>query len=200
MEQDPVSSTASGTRRPRADQQRNRCRLLEAAKVVFGAGGTQASLETVAQTAGVGIGTLYRHFPNRQALFEAVYRREVDDLVARAADLQRHADPVEALRLWLRAEVEFVATKRGMAAALAIVSSGTSELTTSSSKRLEAALGGLLGRAREEDLLRTEVEAGDLLRAVIGMCLLHDRPGWVDGVLRLVDVMVEGLRRNGARP
>src|SRR6202035_5876664 len=89
------------TRKPRADAVRNRERVLEAAKTVFSAGGPEASLEAVARTAGVGIGTLYRHFPTREALFEAVYRREVQQLAELAERLKEEAEPVEALRQWM---------------------------------------------------------------------------------------------------
>src|ERR1700722_9777264 len=96
-------------RQPPTDAVRNRERVLEAAKAVFSAGGPDASLEAVARHAGVGIGTLYRHFPTREALFEAVYRREVQQLADLAEELKAEA-PVEALRRWLRSNVEFVAT------------------------------------------------------------------------------------------
>jgi AcrR family transcriptional regulator len=184
---------AKSIRRPRADAERNRLRLLEAAKAVFSAGGPEASLEAVAKEAGVGIGTLYRHFPRREALFEAVYRREVDELVALAGRLAGHEDPVAALRDWLGANVAFVATKRGMAAALAVAASKPSELTAYSTARLTAALAGLLARAAGAGAIRDDVAAPDLLKALIGMCLLHDGPGWQEGVLRLVDVLVAGL-------
>src|ERR1700751_2918754 len=104
--------SAKSRRKPRADAQRNRERVLEAAKAVFSAGGPEASLEAVARRAGVGIGTLYRHFPTREALYEAVYRREVDQLGDLADDLRREPDPVDALRRWLRSNVDFVATKK----------------------------------------------------------------------------------------
>src|SRR5256885_16419844 len=122
-------------RKPRADATRNRERVLEAAKAVFGAGGADASLEAVARRAEVGIGTLYRHFPTREALFEAVYRREVEQLSELAEQLKTEASPVEALRRWLRSNVEFVATKKGMAAALALAGHCMSELAAFSSDR-----------------------------------------------------------------
>src|SRR5256886_8735720 len=104
-------------RKPRADAIRNRERVLEAAKAAFSQGGPEASLEAVARRAGVGIGTLYRHFPTREALYEAVYRREVGQLVELAKHLvETKITPVEALRRWLRAGVEFMAGKKGMAA------------------------------------------------------------------------------------
>jgi AcrR family transcriptional regulator len=169
--------------------------VLEAAKAVFSAGGPDASLETVARTAGVGIGTLYRHFPTRETLFEAVYRREVQQLTDLAEELKLEATPTEALRQWLRSNVEFVATKRGMSAALAIAMQGTSELTVFSFDRLTRAVGGLLERAVAAGEIRADISAEDLLRALIGMCYLHDKPGWQASVHRLLDVFVDGLRR-----
>src|SRR5580692_1532834 len=139
--------TAATVRKPRADAVRNRERVLEAAKAVFSAGGPDASLEAVAKRAGVGIGTLYRHFPTREALFEAVYRREVEQLGELADELKSEASPVEALRRWLRSNVEFVATKKGMAAALALAAGPPSELTAFSYERLTRAVGTLLDRA-----------------------------------------------------
>src|ERR1700716_4482802 len=101
-------------RKPRADAVRNRERVLKAAKIVFSTGGWEGSLEAVAKRAGVGIGTLYRHFPTREALFEAVYRREVDELGELAERLAQESVPVDALRQWLRAIVQLIATKKGM--------------------------------------------------------------------------------------
>ena len=115
-------------RKPRVDAVRNRERVLEAAKAVFSAGGGDASLEAVARRARVGIGTLYRHFPTREALFEAVYRREVEQLVELAEQLKSEASPIEALRRWLRSNIEFAATKKGMTAALALAVHASSEL------------------------------------------------------------------------
>src|SRR6202167_2658482 len=122
--------SAEPVRKPRADAVRNRERVLEAAKSVFSAGGADASLEAVARRAGVGIGTLYRHFPTRETLFEAVYRREVEQLADLAEQLKADdVAPAEALRRWLRSNVEFVATKKGMSAALALAAHSSSELS-----------------------------------------------------------------------
>lgn len=185
------------TRRPRADAVRNRERLLGAAKVVFGTGGPEASLEAVARRAGVGIGTLYRHFPTREALFEAVYRHEVEQLAGLAEQLKSDAAPIEALRRWLRANVAFVATKKGMAAALALAAHGSSELKAYSFERLTRAAGMLLERAVAAKEIRGDVSAEDLLRTLVGMCLMHDGPGWQTSVLRMVDVFIDGLRHSG---
>lgn len=180
-------------RKPRADLLRNRERVLEAAKAVFSAGGPEASLEAVARKAGVGIGTLYRHFPTREALFEAVYRREVDQLGELAEALGDEAAPVEALRRWLKANVELVATKKGMLAALALAAHGSPELYAYSFNRLTNALRALLDRAAAAGAIRADVSPEDLLRALVGMCYMHDQPGWQATVLRLVDIFVDGL-------
>jgi AcrR family transcriptional regulator len=188
-----TNRSAQALRKPRADAVRNRERVLEAAKAVFSAGGPEASLEAVARRAGVGIGTLYRHFPTREALFEAVYRREVEQLGELAEQLKSEASPVEALRRWLRAIVEFVATKKGMSAALALAVNSSSDLTVYSFDRLTKAVGALLARAVAAGEIRADVAPEDLLRALVGMCYLHDQPGWQASVLRLLDVLVDGL-------
>jgi AcrR family transcriptional regulator len=189
-----AGQSAGMLRKPRSDAVRNRERVLESAKAVFSAGGPEASLEAVAKRAGVGIGTLYRHFPTREALFEAVYRREVEQLAGLAEQLKGDSAPVEALRRWLRSNVEFVATKKGMSAALALAAHKPSELTAYSFGRLAKAVGALLDRAVASGEIRSDISAEDVLRALIGMCYMHDQPGWQSTVLRLVDVFVDGLR------
>jgi AcrR family transcriptional regulator len=186
--------TETTVRKPRADAVRNRERVLEAAKAVFSAGGTEASLEAVAKRAGVGIGTLYRHFPTREALYEAVYRREVEQLGELADSLKDEAEPVEALRRWIASNIEFVATKKGMAAALAVAAHGSPELHSFSFGRLTSAIGVLLERAVAAGTIRADISPEELLRALVGMCYLHDQPGWQSTVVRLMDVFVDGLR------
>ena len=180
-------------RKPRADSLRNRDLLLKAAAKVFSAGGPEASLEAVAKRAGVGIGTLYRHFPTRESLFEAVYRREVDELADLADRLAKAEPPVEALRQWLRANVQLVATKKGMLAALALAAHRPPALYAYSFERLSKAVGGLLDRAVAAGEIRADVTPEDLLRALIGMSYSYDQPDWQATVLRLVDVFVDGL-------
>lgn len=192
------TSSAKTARKPRADALRNRERVLAAAKTVFGTGGADASLEAVARLAGVGIGTLYRHFPTRDALYEAVYRREVDHLAELAEQLKAEAGPVEALRCWLRSNVAFIATKKGMSAALALAAHGRSDLVAYSIGRLSKAVGMLLDRAIAAGEIRADVSAEDLLRTVVGLSYMHDRPDWQSSVLRLVDVFVDGLRVRGS--
>lgn len=161
---------------------------------MFSAGGPEASLEAVARTAGVGIGTLYRHFPTREALFEAVYLREVQQLADLAERLKEEAEPVEALRQWMRSNVRFVATKKGMSAALALAAYKPSDLFSYSFDQLTQAVGGLLDRAIAAGEIREDISPEDLIRALVGMCYMHDQPGWQKSVLRLVDVFIDGLR------
>jgi AcrR family transcriptional regulator len=189
-----MNEPAEHTRKPRADAIRNRERVLEAAKAVFSNGGPEASLEAVAKTAGVGIGTLYRHFPTREALFEAVYRREVQQLADLARQLKDQPDAVEALRYWMRCNVEFVATKKGMSAALALGAFKNPELYSSSYDQLTKSVGELLDRAIAAGEIRDDISPEDVLRALVGMCYMRDQPGWQASVLRLVDVFVDGLR------
>jgi len=197
LDQKTLNKKAS--RKPRADALRNRDLLLEAAKSVFSAGGPEASLEAVARTAGVGIGTLYRHFPTREALFEAVYRHEVQQLADLAERLKKETLPLEALRQWMRSIVKFVATKKGMSTALALAVSKDSDLVSYSSDRLTRAIGLLLEQAIAAGEVRSDVSPEDLLRAIVGMCYTYDQPGWQKNVLRLVDIFVDGLRNQRAK-
>jgi AcrR family transcriptional regulator len=183
-------------RKLRADSLRNRERLLQAAADIFsGTDGPQASLEAVARKAGVGIGTFYRHFPTREALFEAVYRQEVDHLGDLAVSLVENNEPVEALRKWLQANVRVVAGKKGMAQALQLAAPGSSELKAYSSARMIGALQLLIGRAVTADKIRADVPPEDLLRALVGIFYSQGSADWQPMALRLVDVLVDGLRK-----
>jgi AcrR family transcriptional regulator len=181
-------------RKPRADSLRNHDLLLIAARDIFNAGGPDASLEAVARTAGVGIGTLYRHFPTREALFQAVYRREVEQLVDLAGALAAEGPPLEALRRWLRASIGMVATKKGMIAALAPSTNSSTELFVDSAARLTRSVSHLMAAAVAAGQIRDDIAAEDVMRAVFGMCYTREQPGWQDTVIRLVDVFVDGLR------
>lgn len=181
-------------RKPRADSVRNREKLLAAAHDVFSAGGPDASLEKVAKTAGVGIGTLYRHFPTREAMFQAVYKREIDQLVELAARLSAERPPFEALRMWLHANVAMVATKKGMLAALAPAAGSSKDLFADSSARMIATISSLMATAIEAGEIRDDVAPEDVMRALLGMCYTREQAGWQDKVIRLIDVFLDGLR------
>lgn len=193
--------TAKPKRKQRVDLLRNRERLIKAAKLVFAAGGPEATLETVSRSAGVGIGTLYRHFPTRGALFEAIYRTEVNELSMLAEQLAQTEAAAHALRYWLHANVKLIGTKKGMRAALTIAANSPSAAhTTHSFDRLTAAARLLLSRAVADGALRDRISAEDLMRAVIGMCSMRAQPGWRQTVTRLVDVFVDGLSVTVAAP
>lgn len=182
------------TRKPRADSLRNREKLLAAAHDVFSAGGPDASLEKVARTAGVGIGTLYRHFPTREAMFQAVYKHEVDQLVELATRLAGEKPPFEALRQWLHAQIGMVATKKGMVAALTPAAGSSDALYADSSARMLAAIGTLMAAAIEAGEIRDDLAPEDVMRALLGMCYTRQQAGWQDKVIRLMDVFLDGLR------
>lgn len=184
-------------RKPRSDALRNRDRLVEAAKEVLGKGGPDASLEAVAREAGVGIGTLYRHFPTRQALFHAVFSKDMDQLVDTAEGLVGAHDPVEALRSWLHANVALVETKRGMLGALSIVMTEEAKKTyAGQSGRVLLAVNRLLKQAADAGQIRQDVTADDLLQTMYALCYAREPgPDWRPQVLRLLDIFVEGLKR-----
>src|SRR6476660_4822006 len=137
----------AGARRLRADARRNRDRLIAAAAAAFAEHGVNASLEDIARRAGVGIGTLYRHFPTREHLVEVVYRREVEGLVAAADELARDHAPDAALERWMQRFVDYIATKRGLAASLRILLSTNSTLFSDSSGKVSLALRRLVEAA-----------------------------------------------------
>ena len=189
------------TRKPRRDALENRDRLIAAAKVVLAGGGPSASLEAVARRAGVGTGTLYRHFPNREALFHAVYRQEMEQVVARAEALADADDPLAALREWLHANVAVVETKRGLLGALSVVMTEEAKAAYSElSRRLTAALNHLLLRGAETGRLRRDVTGEDLLETMYALCYAREPgPDWRRQVIRRLDIFLDGLRAGPGR-
>jgi AcrR family transcriptional regulator len=181
-------------RKPRADAERNRLRLLDAAKAIFAEKGADASLEEIARTAGVGIGTLYRHFPTRDALVEQVYRSESTQLAQAAADLARTQPPVEALRLWMRLFVDYLATKQIMSEALNAMVCGPTELYAASGAQLKASIADLAERAVASGAIRLEVDPLDMLRALVGVAQPEAGSTGRDNAKRLVDMMIAGAR------
>jgi AcrR family transcriptional regulator len=196
-----TSTPATGTdapapvRKPRADGVRNRERLAQAAKAGFAETGPDVSLEEIARRAGVGIGTLYRHFPTRDAIIQAVYRREVLQLADAATRLLDTLSPGEALHEWMRLFVDCIATRKLMASALSAIVGGAPELHASSGTRISDAMTLLVERARASGAIRAQVEPADVLRALIGLTYCDTGPAWEASAHRLIDILVDGLRR-----
>ncbi|GAB3449971.1 TetR/AcrR family transcriptional regulator [Streptomonospora sediminis] len=184
-------------RRPRADGERNRARLVAAAKRAIAEQGAGVSLERVAREAGVSIATLYRHFPVRDALIEAVYRQETDSLVDAAAQLAEEREAVAALREWLLLFVDFLDTKQGMSEVLNTLIGGTDALYDDSAARLASAVGALFARAAETGALRSDIEPLDLLRALGGVANVNPDENWKRAATRMVDLLINGLRDSG---
>jgi AcrR family transcriptional regulator len=181
-------------RRLRADAQRNRVRLIEVAKAMFSEGGGDTSLEAIAKAAGVGIGTLYRHFPTRDALIEAVYRTETQNLAQAANRFAETLAPVEALRAWLRLFVDHIATKQVMSPVLASMVGGPSKLYAESGGQVKAAIALLVDGAVASGDIRLDIDPLDLLRALAGIAGISSAPGWEQSAKRLVDILIAGVR------
>lgn len=187
------------TRPPRADALRNRTRLIEAAAAAFAEHGETTSLEEVAQRAGVGIGTLYRHFPTRDALVEAVYRSAVETLCDAADQLLATESPEVALAQWMERFVGYIATKRGMTTALKALLDADAALFDDCRERLRASAGQLLEAAARVGHIRGDVDAGDLLRAMGGICLAADASRQAEQSQPLVALLLDGLRYGAAK-
>ncbi|MES0090488.1 helix-turn-helix domain-containing protein [Mesorhizobium sp. M0030] len=185
---------AAAPRPLRADAQRNRDRLVEVAAAAFAEHGVDASLEEIARQAGVGIGTLYRHFPTREHLVEVVYRREVEALCAAADDLASHHSADVALEQWMQRFVDYIATKRGLAASLRILFNTNSAVFSDMSGRVSLALRQLVEAAVAEGSIRSDVDASDVLHALGGIYSAPDTKDWRDRSRRLVKLLMDGLR------
>ena len=182
------------TERPlRADAQRNRDRLIEVAVRAFSQDGPDVTLDAIAKEAGVGIGTLYRHFPTREALIDAAYRNELARLCDSAGDLLLAMPPDQALRTWMDRFVEYMTTKRGMGDALrALIASGGDPFSESRD-RLTAAVTELLRAGADAGTLRPDVSPADVLVGLNGISLATD-PERRDQAGRLLDLLMDGLR------
>jgi AcrR family transcriptional regulator len=186
-------------RAQRCDARRNHDRLLEVASEVFAAKGVDASLEEIARAACVGIGTLYRHFPTRDALVEAVYRHNVELLCAGAEELRATLPPDEALAQWMQRFVAYVATKKGLATYLKSVVSADSDLFTSTHGRVRETVDGLVAAATEAGSIRPGVDGMQILMALSGVCLMVDQPGGCEQGALVASLLMDGLRY-GAEP
>ncbi|QPC91984.1 TetR/AcrR family transcriptional regulator [Mesorhizobium sp. INR15] len=183
----------------RADARRNRDALAEVAAAVFTERGIDASLEEIARRAGVGIGTLYRHFPTREHLVEVVYRREVEGLCAAADELAQKYSSDVALEMWMQRFVDYIATKRGLSTSLRILITTNSTLFSDTSGRVSQALRQLVEAAVADGTIRGDVDASDVLHALSGIYSAPDTTEWRDRSRRLVSLLMDGLRFGAAK-
>jgi AcrR family transcriptional regulator len=177
----------------RADARRNRDKLLSAATAAFAEDGEDVALEAVAARAGVGIGTLYRHFPNRDALLVAAYRHEVDALCAAAGEHLESLPADQALRAWVERFADYIATKRAMGDALRAAACDAPLFANTRARVLDA-LGLLLDAGAADGTLRADVEPRDVMRVINGIWYLPAGPDWRDDVGRMLDLVIDGLR------
>jgi AcrR family transcriptional regulator len=185
---------STAARKPRTDALRNRERILEVAKAAFTREGANASLEEIAKRAGVGPGTLYRHFPTRDELIEGVYRNEVEKLAAAASRFSETMSPIEALRAWMLLLVDYIAAKHIIAPALNSVVGGPSRLYEGSRTMIHGAIDELVKRAKRSGDLQRDLDAFDLLRALIGVSHVGSGADWQQSARRLVDILIAGSR------
>ena len=187
-------STPKPTRRPRADGERNRARLIAAAKCAFAKDGSAVSLEHIARTAALSIATLYRHFPTRDELISEVYQQEVTALIEAADQLMTRREPVAALHEWLMLFVEFLETKHGMAEAMNTLIGGPEPLYSRTPHRLDAPIKALVARGVATGVFRDDIEPHDLLRALSGVAHLRPSENWKRSAVRMVGLLINGMQ------
>jgi AcrR family transcriptional regulator len=190
----PTNKRKTAPRKPRTDAQFNRERILEVAKEAFTRSGANASLDDIAKEAGVGAGTLYRHFPTRDALIEAVYRTEVEKLAAAEKKFSESVPPIQALRAWMLLFVDYIATKQIIAPALNAYVGGPSKLYEGSRAQIQGAIDSLVKRAIKSGDIRRDLEPFDLLRALVGVSNVASGPDWQQSARRLMDILITGSR------
>ena len=181
-------------RKPRADAQRNRERIINIAKKTFSQTGSNINLDELAKKAGVGAGTLYRHFPTRDALLEAVYRSEVEKLAAAEREFAKTMTPVEALRAWMLLFIDYIAAKQIIAPALNTLVRAASKVFEASGTRIKGAIHALVKRAIESGDIRPDLDPLDLLRALVGVSNVASGPDWQQSARRLVQILITGSR------
>ena len=185
-------------RKERADSVRNREALMAAAKAAFAERGAEAPLEDIARAAGLGIGTLYRHFPSREALLAAVYRREVEQLAAAADRLLAEKPPAEAFEAWLHLMVDYMATKRVIAPVLQASPGEGASAYAAAGPAIGGAMQRLVEAAMASGDIRGDLTPDDFLRLMTGLSVGYDRPDWAASARRLIGVLVAGLRAKPA--
>jgi AcrR family transcriptional regulator len=199
----PTQGQAQGQgqpRRPRVDAERNRARLLDAARAAFASGREPVTLEQIARDSGVGIGTLYRHFPTREALVEALYRQELADLCASVDDLLAAHSPEGALRAWMDRFAGYVAAKREMADALRAVFAAGTVTVSQAREELTAAVRTILDADGATGTLRDDVRPGDIVAMIVGMFTATSLAGGHEQLERMFDLLMDAVRRPGRQP
>jgi AcrR family transcriptional regulator len=196
----PVGPAPDAGRPARADARRNREKLLAAARDAFTAADDTVVLETIARAAGVGIGTLYRHFPTREALVEAVYSAELDDVTASAPALLADLPPDAALRAWMDRYAAFIATKRGMIDTLRAGWASGRMATPTTRERITAVLATFLAEGARAGSLRSDVEVEDVTTMLLGVFLATAAGDTPKRVTRLLDLLLDALRPPPAPP
>ena len=190
----PTKRSQPDQRKPRADAQRNRERILEVAKEAFTRSGANASLDDIAKQAGVGPGTLYRHFPTREELLQAVYRSELEKLAAAERKFAQTMTPIEALRAWLLLFVDAIAAKQLIAPALNTLVGDHKKVFADSYAQMQEAIRSLVKRAIKSGDIRKDLDSMDLIRALVGVANVTTSPDWQQSARRLVDILVTGSR------
>lgn len=188
------SATKKTVRKPRADAQRNRERILEVAKQVFTRRGAEASMDEIAKRAEIGPGTLYRHFPTRDDLLAAVYISEVEKLGQAQRKFSAELPPIEALRAWMLVFIDYIAAKKIIAPALNAMVGGPSQVYQQSARVMEEAANELASRAVASGDLRPDIDPMDMLRAIYGVSSTGSTDDWPTKARRFVDILVQGSR------
>lgn len=189
-----MQQESARTRRPRADGERNRVRLIAAAKGAFAEKGAAVSLEHIAREADVSIATLYRHFPTRDELIAAVYQQEVTALIEAADQLMTEREPAAALREWLMLFVEFLDAKHGMAEAMDTLIGGPEPLYSRTPHRLDVPIKTLVAGGVATGVFRDDFEPHDLLRALSGVAHVRPSENWKRSAVQMVDILLKGMQ------
>jgi AcrR family transcriptional regulator len=187
-----TSAAKKIARKPRADAQRNRERILEVAKLVFTRRGTEASMDEIAKRARIGPGTLYRHFPTRDDLLAAVYISEVEKLAEAQRKFSAELSPAEALRAWMLVFIDYIAAKKIIAPALNAMAGGPSRVFQQTNRLMEEAANALASRAVASRDLRPDVDPMDMLRAIYGVSSAGSTDDWPAKARRFVDILIQG--------
>ena len=194
MSKQPLPTTIG--RKRRVDAQRNRERILEVAREAFTQHGPEATLDDIARRAEIGPGTLYRHFPTRDALIEAVFRSQVEKLTAAGQRYTLTMQPLEALRAWMLLFIEYVECKLLILPALDTVPGGSLRLIEGTRGLIHSTFRGLVQRAIGSGDLRAETDPDDIIRAFVGVFHTTSLPGWESSARRIVDILISGSRQD----